>query len=45
LPDESRRPILSRSLEVFEKCKYGRMPVSSAEFLILEDAIRKLDSR
>jgi transglutaminase-like putative cysteine protease len=44
LTDEGA-PILARALEVFEKSKYGSIPVTSAEFLILEEAIRKLDAR
>lgn len=42
LPDSNRRSILTRALEVFEKSKYGRMPVSAAEFTLLEEAVREL---
>jgi protein-glutamine gamma-glutamyltransferase len=42
LPDPGRRSILTRALEIFEKSKYGRMPVSSAEFQLLEQTIREL---
>ncbi|PYS00488.1 MAG: hypothetical protein DMG12_17740 [Acidobacteria bacterium] len=42
LPDLDRRSILKRALDVFEKSKYGRMPVSSAEFTLLEETIREL---
>jgi len=44
LPDPNRRSILKRALDVFEKSKYGRMPVSRAEFTLLEEAIRELKS-
>ncbi|HYR87525.1 MAG TPA: DUF3488 and transglutaminase-like domain-containing protein [Terriglobia bacterium] len=42
LPDRDRRSILTRALEVFEKSKYGRLPVTSSEFQILEETIREL---
>lgn len=42
LPDPNRRSMLTKALEVFEKSKYGRAPVSSAEFTILEETIREL---
>jgi hypothetical protein len=42
LPDPNRRSILERALEIFEKSKYGRMPVSSADFALLEETIREL---
>ena len=42
LPDSHRRSILSRALEVFEKSKYGHLPVSAAEFALLEDSIKEL---
>jgi transglutaminase-like putative cysteine protease len=42
LPDIHRRSILSNALEIFEKSRYGRMPVSPAEFASLEQAIREL---
>ena len=41
LPDPNRRSILTGALDIFEKSKYGRMPVSSAEF----DAARRNDPR
>ena len=44
LPDLNRRSILKRALDVFEKSKYGRMPISSTEFRLLEEAIRELKS-
>lgn len=44
LPDLNRRSILNEALDVFEKSKYGRMPVSSAEFTLLEETIRELKS-
>jgi hypothetical protein len=42
LPDPHRRSILRRALEVFERSKYGRMPVSGADFALLEETIREL---
>lgn len=42
LQDPDRRSILTRALEIFEKSKYGRMPVSAAEFRLLEETIREL---
>lgn len=42
LPDPDRRSILARSLEIFEKSKYGRLPVSPVEFTLLEETVRKL---
>jgi transglutaminase-like putative cysteine protease len=45
MPDPDNRSILALALGVFEKSKYGRVPVSPAEFVILEETIRKLDSR
>jgi transglutaminase-like putative cysteine protease len=44
LPDPDRRSILTRALEIFEKSKYGRIPVSPAEFASLEETIRDLKS-
>jgi uncharacterized protein DUF4129 len=42
LPDVHRRSILSRALDIFEKSRYGHLPVSPAEFASLEEAIREL---
>jgi hypothetical protein len=42
LPDTQRRSILEKALIVFEKSKYGRLPVSASDFACLEDAIRRL---
>jgi len=42
LPDPNRRSILKRALEIFEKSKYGRMPVSADDFVLLENTIREL---
>lgn len=42
LPDVHRRSILSKALNIFEKSKYGRLPVSPAEFALLEDSIKEL---
>jgi transglutaminase-like putative cysteine protease len=44
LSDPMRRSILTRALEIFERCKYGRMPVSAADFASLEQVIRELKS-
>jgi transglutaminase-like putative cysteine protease len=45
LPDPNRRSILTRALIVFEKSKYGRLPVSETDFACLEDAIRELKTQ
>jgi hypothetical protein len=42
LPDPNRRSILTRALEIFERSKYGRKPVSPSDFEILEETIREL---
>src|SRR5215813_1482629 len=42
LPDPHRRSILERALIVFEKAKYGRMPISATDFACLEEVIREL---
>jgi len=42
LPDVHRRSILSKALDIFEKSRYGHLPVSPAEFASLEQAIREL---
>jgi hypothetical protein len=42
LPDPKGRSILTKALEVFEKAKYGRVPVSDQDFIFLEEALRKL---
>jgi hypothetical protein len=42
LPDARGRSILTEALEIFEKAKYGRMPVSTGDFALLEEAVRKL---
>jgi transglutaminase-like putative cysteine protease len=44
LSDPARRSILTRALEIFERCKYGRMQVSAADFASLEQVIRELKS-
>src|SRR5205814_10307990 len=41
LPDIHRRSILSKALDIFEKSKYGRLPVSPAEFALLEESIKE----
>jgi hypothetical protein len=42
LPDSHGRSILTEAVEIFEKAKYGRMPVSTGDFALLEEAVRKL---
>lgn len=42
LPDSNGRSILTEALEIFEKAKYGRMPVSTGDFALLEEAVRRL---
>ena len=42
LPDPHRQSILKKALEVFERSKYGRMPVSESDFIALENLIREL---
>jgi len=33
---------LHRALSIYEKSKYGQMPVSASEFTVLEETIREL---
>jgi hypothetical protein len=42
LPDPHRQSILKKALEVFERSKYGRMPVSENDFTALENLIQEL---
>jgi hypothetical protein len=42
LPEPRGRSILTSALEVFEKAKYGRVPVSASDFALLEETVRKL---
>ena len=42
LPDAHRRSILSKALDIFEKSKYGHLPISPAEFVLLEESIKEL---
>jgi hypothetical protein len=42
LPEPARRSLLSRALEVFERARYGRMPVSASDFATMEETIRGL---
>jgi hypothetical protein len=42
LPDPNRQSILKRALEIFERSKYGRMPVSAEDFALMEQTIREL---
>jgi hypothetical protein len=41
-PDPDRRSLLTTALEIFERSKYGRMPVSNADFKVLEQTLRDL---
>jgi len=40
--DPTRRSLLHRALSIYEKSKYGQMPVSASEFTVLEETIREL---
>jgi transglutaminase-like putative cysteine protease len=42
LPDPAQRTRLLSALSIFERSKYGRMPVSTAEFTLLQNTIREL---
>jgi len=42
LPDPHRRSILARALVVFEKSRYGRLPISATDFALLEETVREL---
>jgi hypothetical protein len=42
LPDPHRRSILTRALVIFEKSKYGRLPISAGDFALLEETVREL---
>jgi len=42
LPDPNRRTIVMGAIGVFEKSRYGCDPVSTADFAVLEEAIRNL---
>jgi transglutaminase-like putative cysteine protease len=44
LSDPHRRSILARALVVFEKSRYGRLPVSARDFALLEQTVRELKS-
>ena len=43
LPD-TERSRLKRALEIFERSKYGRLPISSADFTLLEKTIQELST-
>ena len=45
LPDPARRSKLSPALEIFEKSKYGRLPLSASDFSLLEETIRAVGER
>ena len=45
LPDPHRRSLLERALTVFEKSKYGQLPVSTEEFSLLEQTIQDVKTR
>jgi hypothetical protein len=40
--DPTRRSLLHRALSIYEKSKYGRLPVSASDFTVLEETIREL---
>ena len=42
MPDSNRKSILARALHIFEKSKYGRLPISAEEFNLLEETAREL---
>ncbi len=42
ITDPSRRSSLTKALRVFERSKYGRLPVSASEFTMLEETIREM---
>ncbi len=42
LPDPYRRSILEKALDVFERARYGRLPISKDDFVLLEETIREL---
>ena len=44
LPDPGKQSRLGRALEVYERSRYGRLPLSSADFTLLEETIRALKS-
>jgi protein-glutamine gamma-glutamyltransferase len=44
LPDTDGRSILTAAVEIFEKAKYGRRPVSATDFTLLDESVRKLRS-
>ncbi len=44
LPDEGRKRLIAAALNVFEKARYSRSPVTPEEFLNLEETIQQLKS-
>jgi protein-glutamine gamma-glutamyltransferase len=40
--DPTRRSLVHRALSIYEKSKYGRLPVSASDFTVLEETIREL---
>jgi len=42
MPEAEPRRRLGQALEIFEKCKYGRMPLSASDFSVLEETLRDL---
>jgi transglutaminase-like putative cysteine protease len=42
LPDEGRRRLVAAALDVFEKARYGGLPVTTEEYRTLEQTLREL---
>ncbi len=42
LPDSNSRSVLASALAIFEKSKYGRLPASTEDFALMEEAIRAM---
>jgi protein-glutamine gamma-glutamyltransferase len=42
MSDPMKRSSLANALRVFERSKYGRLPVSASDFTMLEDTIREM---
>jgi transglutaminase-like putative cysteine protease len=42
ISDPARRGYLAKALEVFERSKYGGLPASASDFILLEETIREL---
>jgi hypothetical protein len=42
ISDSERRASLAQALGIFERSKYGRQPLSTSDFILLEDTIREM---